>query len=495
MLYPSEKREALEAIPGLTVGYDIVTGWPDAIEAACRVLGTSWALPPLKALIHVLPTDLAPHQVDGVNNLWAIMRKYGGAYLADDMGGGKTRTVLELAKLVTGRTVVVARASVRETWREEILKWWPDVKYHVAEPKKREPPPDTKLLIVSQDDFARGYEPPYYADFLVIEEAHQMRGRDTKRAKSMQTYANMCTWRLLLSGTPVPNLPRDLWFPLSLAFGSAFGSGFQFNLRYAGARLNEHGAWIANGASNLDELRARLAHYMVRRTKQEMGLDLPPLARKVNWVDGSPAASEAFKQAVLTKSARLRQRALEATMAGKYDEVVRLAVEARSPVVVMTWRHVDVARLVTKLEEADVRCLAIEGSIPPKKRQALIRRAERERLSVVATIDSIETGVNMQNVARVGIMHKLDDVPLKMAQAEARIHRWGSSDEVTWHYIAMRDSIDGPIVDRIINKMDFLRNLIGRDENTRLRDTLQDAKAEGLNDEELAKSIYDSLGE
>lgn len=495
------EEDTVREIPGLQVGNGVARGWPDAIQAAVYRLGGKWALTGAadfeakllkKEADVLLSSDLRNYQKSGILKLHTLLKTYGGALLADDMGLGKTRQVIELAKILGGKTVVVCQASQRETWRDEVKKWWPEASIYVMEPGHRTPTYETNFLVVPSADFAKeNYEPPFYATLLVLEEAHQLRGRTTKRGKALQTYAPMCLYRLLVTGTPNYNLPRDLWLPLSLALGGAFGSGFQFNLAYCAAKLNAHGAWEAKGISNAEELQRRLNHYMVRRTKAEVADELPSITRQVVWVPEQRTASEAFKRCVLQKSTKLRQRAIEATLKGKYEVCTEIAVKAGRSLT-LTWRHEDVDKLAELYTKAGLAVRPLTGGHTPKKRQAVVKEATSSGASIVATIDSIGTGVNMQGVASTGIMHALDNVPLKMAQGEARLHRLGQTEPVTWYYPAMRDSIDELTVERVVQKMDHYRALMGRDENTALRDDLRGSTT-GSSVQDLQKQYLEEM--
>jgi SNF2 family DNA or RNA helicase len=123
----------------------------------------------------------------------------------------------------------------------------------------------------------------------------------------------------------------------------------------------------------------------------------------------------------------------------------------------------------------------------------LVRDAVSRKVGVVATIDSVGTGIDgLQTSISVGIMHALDYVPIKMAQAEGRLDRIGQNLPVTWYYLAMKDSMDSLAIKSIVNKLDATRAIMGQNEAKGLRDSLSDSSSIA-NSEASLRSLYESL--
>ncbi len=470
--------DQLEHVPGLHITNLGAAGSIDAVAVVAKRLGHELPAVPAKPEVYKYP-HLREYQLQGIARLAEIFKRTGGAILGDDMGLGKTLQAITLAGLLCDkkqRVLVVCPASVRETWRDELKKWL-DVDAAIMGP-----PSDTRY----QEDWERataaswvvcgmektledGYSLAFESSqphMLIIDEAHNFRGRDAKRSKVLGNIAAECTYKLALTGTPVWSRPKDLYQLLHILFGKRFGSSFQFDMAYCGGQLNEWGGMENKGATRLDELQLRLSYYMVRREKREVLKDLPPLTRQVMWLDPTPKATRAMQVATMTPSPKAMQAALEATLDGKLDEAVRLAVEARR-FLLLTWRKDHAAKLAQRIADTGVRCYLLTGDVPQPERMAAVRQAAAEGAGIVATIDSVKEGINMQAVASVGIMHALDWVPLKMAQAESRIHRMGQTVGVTWYYLAMRESMDAPVVRTVLSKLDSMHSLLGGDKGMR----------------------------
>lgn len=407
--------------------------------------------------------QLRTYQQRGVAWLRSVLDRHGGAILADDMGLGKTLQAITIAKIrrhgVGGRTLVVAPASARETWRQQLAKWAPGESVFIHSPKsvKKTKATDAQWVVCSYEAVLSGQVEEVaftydYPDTLIIDEAHRIKGRKTKRSNALKQLAGMCGTRLALTGTPVWNRPRDLWMLLDVLIPGAFGNQYAFDEAYCAGGMGEHG-WQNKGASNTQELRQRLEFYMLRREKQEVAHELPPLTREVRWIDAQPKATAALHKFELDPDGRTMARALEATHDGKIDEAVNLCVEA-GKFLCFTWTKANAAKIAKGVIDAGGDCELITGEVQTEERQRRIDAATQRGAGVVATIDSCSEAVTMTELANVGIMHGIDWVPTKMAQAEARLHRIGTVKPVTWVYLAMKQSADRLVIESVINKLD-----------------------------------------
>ena len=155
--------------------------------------------------------------------------------------------------------------------------------------------------------------------------------------------------------------------------------------------------------------------------------------------------------------------ALAATLAGKIAATVEAMQEAGKSLV-FTWRKADARAIADAAEEAGIKVELITGDNSHLERQHAVARARQSGASVVATIDSTGAGVDgLQFVATTGIFHALDYVPIKLAQAEARLHRMGVASPVHWVYVAMEGSADQHVIGTVVEKLDSWRQIMGKD--------------------------------
>jgi SWI/SNF-related matrix-associated actin-dependent regulator 1 of chromatin subfamily A len=428
---------------------------------------------------------LRPYQQYGILWLKEVLKLNRGAILADDMGLGKTLQSITVAQLVAfqGRILVVAPAAARETWREELAKWAPNQSVAILGPAATkaarlewDKAPNSKWVVSSYDLVASGkVEDVAFAldmpTLVIIDEAHRAKGRKTKRANALQQLCAQAQYRLALTGTPIWDRPRDLWMLLDILLGGRFGSKWDFDLAYCNASINDHGGWENAGATNTEELRLRLAYYMLRREKAEVATDLPPLTRTVRWLEPDAPARREWEKVQLGLTKGNLHAAIESTLAGKMDEAMELAAESRR-FLLFTWLKTHAFQMHKLLNERGIPCELVTGEASTTARQSRIAAARSKGWGVVATLDSASEAINMQGVASQGIMHTIDWVPTKLAQAEARLHRIGQKDPVTWTYLAMKDSVDELIVPAVVNKLDAFIQAMGAQAAQGLRDEL-----------------------
>src|SRR4051812_19652437 len=99
--------------------------------------------------------------------------------------------------------------------------------------------------------------------------------------------------RLLLTGTPVENRPREAFGLLRALDPGQFNDFFRYGLRYCDGQKEDAGrrqVWVFNGLSNAAELRERIKPLMIRREKSQVLKDLPPKRRVTIEVELSNAA-------------------------------------------------------------------------------------------------------------------------------------------------------------------------------------------------------------
>src|SRR5690349_8008994 len=88
----------------------------DACRVAARALLDLSRQPP------AAPSWLAPHQVRAFDRIHAIVRRFGGAVLADAVGSGKSYIALAVAHATAAPLVLVVPAVLVDQWRALIAR-------------------------------------------------------------------------------------------------------------------------------------------------------------------------------------------------------------------------------------------------------------------------------------------------------------------------------------------------------------------------------------
>jgi SNF2 family DNA or RNA helicase len=439
--------------------------------------------------------EMRDYQVKGVSWLVAHLGAEHGALLADDMGLGKTmQTVMTWQALGHPSLLIVCPASVRRGWVRELKKWG-DADAILVEKGSDWAKYDGKSPVVTSYQLAQQCPEEAFFDFLVIDEIQNARGRGAKQSRYLLDLSKQATYRLGLTGTPMWSRPNDLWMVLHILFPRyRFGTADEFDIAYCNAFWNKWGGKVNKGISNEDELSLRLKYVMLRRTKQDVKTDLPPVTRMVRYVEPSKKASLKLRMAMVG-SCSLHDALLE-TLENKLDTVVETVVDSGTNCLVFTWMKEHAHRLKALIDKATKgECLLITGDLTHKQRDLVIQTAAKTKQTIVATLDSCGVGVDgLQHVTSNVVYHALDYVPIKTSQSLARIDRIGQKDPVTATFVVQKDSADDLVMATVVEKLDQWLKVMGKDDNTSIRDTLVDSKQLAKMGDEVLKAMYESFG-
>lgn len=264
--------------------------WRASIETL-REIDTLPA-PPVPAS---LGATLRPYQVEGYHWLTTLWDAGLGGVLADDMGLGKTVQTLALlaraleADELNRPVLVVAPTSVVGTWASEAAKFVPDLEVRaLGQTHRRRGTTVTEAvegahLVVTSYAVLR-IDAEQFAEVewrgVILDEAQFVKNDRSKTHQALRRLS--APFVLAVTGTPLENSLMDLWSLFALAAPGLYPRRDQFSELYRKP--------IESGAQPelLDRLRRRVRPLMLRRTKGQVALDLPPKQIQVLPVDLSP---------------------------------------------------------------------------------------------------------------------------------------------------------------------------------------------------------------
>jgi len=425
-----------------------------------------------------LPKELYKFQKEGVQY---IASTAGRCIVADDMGLGKSVEALMFVRFYTGgKTLIVSPSNVTFKWRdEECRKWVPDKTVEVVRSSKDELP-DVDILIMSYAMMVAHYNELRNIPFTtaIIDEAHYIKGQKTQRTRIAKALLKDFKHVLLLSGTPFMNRPTELFQLLNVVDPIGFNNFYSYAIKYCGAeRIGGYWVFPKDKVTNREELEERLKRYMIRRTKQEVELELPDLSRVYIPVELSSTgeynkALAEFKDwrkqaksmaSALVKLTKLRQ------IVGmeKVEPTVELAtsiVEAGRKVVIFA-HHKEVVMSLAKALIKVGGIGIISGDTKPEERQALAQKflLDNSKICIMIITVAGAEGINLFSASDI-IFCEREWTPAKEEQAEARLHRIGQKSSVTSYYIVVKDSVD-EYMDKIVRtKRDVIGQVIAQDE-------------------------------
>ncbi|MEA3190003.1 MAG: SWI/SNF-related matrix-associated actin-dependent regulator of chromatin subfamily A-like protein 1 [Thermoplasmata archaeon] len=440
-----------------------------------------------------LETRLRPYQREGVAAILERKR----VLLADSMGLGKSlQALVAIEKAEAYPAVVVCPAAVKLGWRQEVLKWtpWRNVQVLHAGRDKLQGAEITVLnpeLLGRRLDDLQALKPKA----VVLDEAHFFKNPGAQRSKNAMALVEGVAMRLALTGTPIKNRREDLLHQLRLLGQlenvlSIYRGILPHWWRPEQGPLPETHALNALARLDRRTLHERLkATCMVRRTKDEVAADLPPLVR--TRVDVEMVATPAYQkeekavldwvrkwQALHGDEARkmmgpgggflelrghltkLRKQAALGKIGFVRDWVEPL-VESGERVVFFAYHKEVVARLAEALP-GDVAILT--GDTPVQTRRSILDTLDLYDF-VVATMDSTGYGVDgiQMHASHVAFV-ELDWTPTKHEQCEGRLHRIGQRDHVNAWYIVAANTIEREVMGVLESKWADIQGVVeGRD--------------------------------
>ncbi len=214
-----------------------------------------------------LPACLRPYQREGVG--WLMRLEAAGCHslLADEMGLGKTLQVLSFLAArgaLAGRLVlVVCPASVLPVWQAEIARHFPATRVRVL---SRTEPFDASVPALWLSSYTQLRRHKHLLEEIEFDHAILDEAQNIKNPEAKVTHACLAIrsrHRLALTGTPLENRPLDLWTLFRFLMPGLLGTRRQF----------EELLRAQNGS--VAYLRAQIAPFVLRRTKQTVAADLP----------------------------------------------------------------------------------------------------------------------------------------------------------------------------------------------------------------------------
>lgn len=298
---------------------------------------------------------LYEYQKRGVNWMYGT-----SAILADDMGLGKTvqaLTALDVATL-EGDAVVVTTNAMLFKWAEEAKLWapsWNPVVVHGSAEKRRklidQAPPRSLFVVgwatlrthtrlsgygsISLDAGDRDEKELNHRNvqYVVADESHKAKDPKAKQTRALWFLADHATYVYPLTGTPVQNAYLDLWSQLRLVRPVEFSNRGAFQDRYVFGFETDYGFQpVGWRAENKDELFRFVDQVLLRRTKDEVGLDLPPKTYDRRLIEMTTAQAKAYK--TLKKEALAELNGELLTAADPLTKMMRLSqIASATPVV------------------------------------------------------------------------------------------------------------------------------------------------------------------
>ena len=426
-----------------------------------------------------------PYQEEGIR----FAAKKRAVLIGDEMGLGKTVQAIGICGVDNAESIlVICPATLKLNWVAEFERWGM-MPWKVGVVRGSKWPEGCDVVIVNYDVLTRHSDKLHGKlwDVLICDECHYLKSPEAKRTKAVLARGGIqANRKVFMSGTPMVNKPIELW-PILASLSESFGTYHEFGMRYCGAeerpvqyqqveirpgqyaRKPVRWAWFYDGATNLDELHARLKGFMIRRKKADVLKDLPPKTRQVieigtskakvdkaEWRAAVNALEHDQTQIVFDKlSATRHEQALEKT-----PRVVEHILDALSDgrKIIVFAHHKDVIQAIGQaLKKQGIQAAGVIGGMSDTRKQAAVNafQSDVDVRVFLGSIYAAGTGLTLTAASHV-IFAELDWVPGIMSQAEDRAHRIGQHNAVLVQHLVWAGSLDARIARKLVHKQDIL---------------------------------------
>lgn len=232
-------------------------------------------LPPLESFSGTLRN----YQQDGVLWLYNHFKMGFSAFLADDMGLGKTVQILAFLSLKSReeRHLIIVPTSLLFNWENEINKFLmaPKIyRHHGA--LKQETLPTTGIILTTYHTLNQDLEifKEQIFDTIILDEGNLIKNPHSQLAKAV--FSLHGKFRIVMTGTAIENSVKELYSYFHFLLPSLFGSEVEFESEMALATEDHR---------FMRKIRKKIAPFFLRRKKEEVAKDLPPISYQEIYVE------------------------------------------------------------------------------------------------------------------------------------------------------------------------------------------------------------------
>jgi SNF2 family DNA or RNA helicase len=404
----------------------------------------------------------------------------GGLLLADDLGLGKTLVGICVASHPDARpALIVTLTHLPRQWEAEFKKFAPTLRTHILKSGKPYDLRQTKgtkrgqLMLTAEtpDVIITNYHKlAGWAETLapivksvVFDEGQELRHTGSQKSEAARHIAASCNFRLSLTATPIYNYGDEIFSVIDAVRPGALGSRSEFIEEWCTGE-------DSRGRSKIKEPAAfgtfvRDSGLMLRRTRAEVGRELPELIRIPHHVDSDTdklaevdSAATELAQLILSQNPTARgekfraaeelsnlvRQATGIAKAPYVAEFVKLLVENGESVVLYGWHREVYSLWLDRLSA--LKPVMYTGSESPNQKDEARRKFVEGETKVL--IMSLRAGAGLdglQSHAHTVVFGELDWSPGVHDQCAGRLHRDGQTEPVVAYYL-IADSGSDPIV-------------------------------------------------
>lgn len=457
------------------------------------------------------------HQTQGALHILKDLN--GSALLADEVGLGKTITTGFIIKecIIRGfikKTLILTPPSLVDQWVSELKEKF-DIDAKIIETENDW---DSSPIVIASIDKVKIYDKALGKfrhsrahdiswDLLIVDEAHKLKQRTTTRWRFVDRLQKKRF--LLLTATPFQNDLLELYNLLHLLKRGHLGTLQEFRHKFLFRGNKRY-------PLNPKELRRRLQEVMVRRRREETGIEYKKRIPKIEIVhlteqekriydsicdllktkyfsaSGEELRGKLIIYAILPKVTSSSKSAIESLTkirdSDKYhtetrsfadkilQEYSQLKVDSKinkiieiidkiykedpeSKILIYTKHPTTLKYIVESLKPFNLKIVEFIGGLDREEKTRRIAQFRDDAQIMISTETGAE-GLNFQFCNHL-INYDLPWNPMSVEQRIGRLDRIGQKKDIYIHSLATKDTMEEHVVDLIINKMCCIGLVIG----------------------------------
>jgi SNF2 family DNA or RNA helicase len=402
-----------------------------------------------------------------------------GMLLADDVGLGKS--ISAICPMVAPDhmpVLVVCPTHMPKQWKEYLNRFAPQLRVHIV--KKGTPYPLVATrrqadlwrhvmpdVLITNYHKLRGWAETLASSvrYVVFDEAQQLRNPDSDIYRACVHVSRAAQLRIGLSATPIYNYGNEFFYVIDALMPGALGSREEFVREWCSEAGEEKKRKIKNPDVFGSYLRRE--GIMLRRTRAEVGRELPPLTKIAHTIEAdadvlSKLTGDAIELARLIVSRNESFRGQQMQAAGEFDammrqatgvakapyvaEFVRILVENGEKVLLFGWHHEVYGIWRERL--ADLKPVFYTGVESTSQKESAKEAFIKGESKVLAMSLRSGAGIDgLQGHCSVAVFGELDWSPGVHEQCIGRIWRDGQENACVAYYLMSEDGSDPIIAD------------------------------------------------
>ena len=433
-----------------------------------------------------LNATLRDYQVDSLNWFESLDYLGFGGILADEMGLGKTiQTISFLLNKKDKLSLIVTPTSLIHNWKSEFEKFAPSLKIGISHGLKK----DRLNLIKNIYDYdiilttygSLRNDLYYYEkikfDYCIIDEAQNIKNPLASATDAVKAIdANN---KFALTGTPIENNLLELW------------SIFDFIMPGYLYSLTKFNAVFIRDENKIDNLKAMIKPFILRRTKKEVIKELPPKIEKKYFVEMGKSQKNAYgiyvenvkeklndkkeiknKITVFSYLTKLRQLCLDPSLviedykgkSAKIDtclEILKEQINEDNKILIFSQFTSVLNSLGEKLSKNKISYYYLDGSTKSMDRINLVNDFNNNE-DVKVFLISLKAGGTGLNLTSANTVIHFDPWwnPSVENQASDRAHRIGQKNVVEVIKLITKGTIEEKILELQQKKKELIDNMI-----------------------------------